>query len=623
MIETWKRRQSVLAWQWDSTGFQEDEPSRPEYLKHPKTKVLKGAFVDGAGFVQISSVEALASRINHRVHDALGLPPEPEPLTRAEEGSPAEEDTALTALVFPDGDHIARVTVSFAFTISVIAAVAVGALFTLAYKIVLVNTYGQWGNYLGSLISVVFIAVMDIIWAQLAVVLNNWEMYRTDSLWYGGLVYKSFLFRFINKNATPFYIAFVQGLQLELFSLGTRDTCPNDDCLRALSDYLLVAVVFSEVSRNLLTLVPLVIDNLKARHASKASTDAAAGSEPRVKRDSQKLMAAGPLATEDSDEDSNAVERIEAELMKTEYPGTFNEVCALRDAGHLHLPRAVSLVRRKPGAQPPGLTRHILPMCCAYICRSQMLEMMVQFGYVTMFAVGFPVAPFFVQLNNMIERKTDALKTLKMRRPRYRGAQDIGSWQYVLEFLTVISVMTNMLILYFSSKVTREVLGRNLSLSNVLLVTVVVEHILFAIKLGLSAGIPDVPRWVERARARQVLRRRAETSDSEQKKNKGVRLAKQGLWIPRAASHSVHVASRAALASLRFTLCTAHFLLPAVAGLHRACRQDCEHEGQRRRRRYFANGLMGERVKHAMRVTCAGHDYLLPNSEAKQYKVSG
>ena len=202
-----------------------------------------------------------------------------------------------------------------------------------------------------------------------------------------------------------------------------------------------------------------------------------------------------------------------------------------------------------------------------------MLELSVQFGYVVMFAVGFPIAPFFVQLNNMVERKTDALKTLKMRRPRYRGATGIGSWLNVLEFLTVFSVVTNMLILFFSSSVTRDALGNTFSLTNVLLIVVFVEHLLFALKLGIAIGIDDVPRWVERARTRQSLRHRTESERSENERNKSARA--------HGAYANAGPARRIRQRRPRMT----HRARARAATRRRACRPDSGHVLFRRRRR--------------------------------------
>ena len=44
------------------------------------------------------------------------------------------------------------------------------------------------------------------------------------------------------------------------------------------------------------------------------------------------------------------------------------------------------------------------------------LEMVVQYGYVTMFAAALPVAPLLALLNNIFEANVDLTKMLKCRR---------------------------------------------------------------------------------------------------------------------------------------------------------------------------------------------------------------
>lgn len=79
-------------------------------------------------------------------------------------------------------------------------------------------------------------------------------------------------------------------------------------------------------------------------------------------------------------------------------------------------------------------------------------ELAIQFGYVTMFAAAFPIASFASLLNNIMEIRSDAFKILTgMQRPRYMGAEDIGSWQKVFETLGTLSVLTNVFIVGFTS----------------------------------------------------------------------------------------------------------------------------------------------------------------------------
>lgn len=63
-------------------------------------------------------------------------------------------------------------------------------------------------------------------------------------------------------------------------------------------------------------------------------------------------------------------------------------------------------------------------------------ELVIQYGYLVLFSVAFPVGALLCFVNNIIERRSDAIKVLRLgRRPPYRGAEDIGTWQPIVEFL--------------------------------------------------------------------------------------------------------------------------------------------------------------------------------------------
>lgn len=71
-------------------------------------------------------------------------------------------------------------------------------------------------------------------------------------------------------------------------------------------------------------------------------------------------------------------------------------------------------------------------------------ELAVQFGYITLFVVAFPLAPLLALANNYVETRSDAFKLLtQMQRPVPRGAEDIGAWQGVFTTISCIAVVTN------------------------------------------------------------------------------------------------------------------------------------------------------------------------------------
>lgn len=120
-------------------------------------------------------------------------------------------------------------------------------------------------------------------------------------------------------------------------------------------------------------------------------------------------------------------------------------------------------------------------------------EMIIQFGYVTLFVVGFPLAPALALLNNYFEIRIDAHKLVNAtRRPDPRGAQDIGTWGTIIEIMSAISVVTNVALVCFTSKRTTEALSEY----DRLWLFVGVEHGLIMLKYGLMAVVDDEPRDV-------------------------------------------------------------------------------------------------------------------------------
>nr|XP_050852296.1 anoctamin-1 isoform X4 [Vespula vulgaris] len=80
------------------------------------------------------------------------------------------------------------------------------------------------------------------------------------------------------------------------------------------------------------------------------------------------------------------------------------------------------------------------------------LEMVLQYGFVTIFVAAFPLAPFFALLNNVLEMRLDAKKLLVMfRRPVGQRVTDIGIWYRILDSISKISVITNGFIIAFTS----------------------------------------------------------------------------------------------------------------------------------------------------------------------------
>ncbi|KAM6408234.1 anoctamin-5 isoform 3-T3 [Rhynochetos jubatus] len=80
------------------------------------------------------------------------------------------------------------------------------------------------------------------------------------------------------------------------------------------------------------------------------------------------------------------------------------------------------------------------------------LEMVIQFGFITLFVASFPLAPLLALMNNILEIRVDSWKlTTQYRRPVAAKAHSIGVWQEILNAMAILSVVTNAFIVAFTS----------------------------------------------------------------------------------------------------------------------------------------------------------------------------
>eukprot|EP01119_Soliformovum_irregulare_P010297 TRINITY_DN2524_c0_g1_i1.p1 TRINITY_DN2524_c0_g1~~TRINITY_DN2524_c0_g1_i1.p1 ORF type:complete len:732 (-),score=157.04 TRINITY_DN2524_c0_g1_i1:18-2213(-) len=129
-------------------------------------------------------------------------------------------------------------------------------------------------------------------------------------------------------------------------------------------------------------------------------------------------------------------------------------------------------------------------------------ELVIQFGFLMLFAAAFPLAPAMALLNNFIEIRTDALKLLvEFNRPSYRGCNGIGVWYDIMEFIGVIGVLTNCLLITLTHRTLQDLFQNDMIL--VIIVALGLEHFLLFLKFLVSILIPDQPASVRAAKAKQ------------------------------------------------------------------------------------------------------------------------
>lgn len=89
------------------------------------------------------------------------------------------------------------------------------------------------------------------------------------------------------------------------------------------------------------------------------------------------------------------------------------------------------------------------------------LEMVLQFGFITIFVAAFPLAPVFALVNNAFEVRLDARKLVtSYRRPVGQRVPDIGIWYPILNSISRFAVLTNAIIIAFTSNTIPRLIYR-------------------------------------------------------------------------------------------------------------------------------------------------------------------
>ncbi|XP_059187790.1 anoctamin-7 [Centropristis striata] len=252
----------------------------------------------------------------------------------------------------------------------------------------------------GSVLNLLVILMLSKVYTSLAHVLTRWEMHRTQSKYEDMFILKVFIFQFVNFYSSPVYIAFFKGRFIgypgkyeTLFGIRNED-CGAGGCLIDLAQELLVIMVGKQLINNAQEfLIPKMKSWWQKRKLSPQQKEAKIeeGEEAQMKVKGDQEEEVSPW---------------EADYQLLLCEGLFSEY----------------------------------------------LEMVIQFGFVTIFVAACPLAPLFALINNWVEIRLDAQKFVsEYRRPVGERAQDIGIWFPIMQFITNVAVFGNAFLIAFTS----------------------------------------------------------------------------------------------------------------------------------------------------------------------------
>jgi anoctamin-10 len=154
------------------------------------------------------------------------------------------------------------------------------------------------------------------------------------------------------------------------------------------------------------------------------------------------------------------------------------------------------------------------------------LEIIIQYGYVTLFASAMPLAPVVSLLTNIVEMNSDLFKLKYVcARPLAVRAAGVGMWRAVIDCMCITAVLTNCLLFALSSEQLMQWLPGlffrdNSSINSTsgstdgehnfregygrigMSMCFGLEHILLVIVCGIWSCIPETPAHVRDAVAK-------------------------------------------------------------------------------------------------------------------------
>ena len=148
-----------------------------------------------------------------------------------------------------------------------------------------------------------------------------------------------------------------------------------------------------------------------------------------------------------------------------------------------------------------------------YDASDDLREMVVQFGYLVLFSVVWPLTPVSFLINNWIELRSDAAKIcFEMQRPTPFRADSIGPWIDSLGFLAWMGSITGAALVYLFSN---DGLGPDGTPANIkgwaLLLTIFFsEHIYLVVRLCVRVAVSkmDSPGMQKERAERFMVRKR-------------------------------------------------------------------------------------------------------------------
>jgi len=366
--------------------------------------------------------------------------------------------TGETILFFPASKRLYRQLLQVPFALG--SALALGTLIVVCYgiEIFISEVYDGPGKsiliYLPTVLLSTLVPTITTFLTGIAEKLTDYENYETQDAYDKAMVSKAFVLNFITSYLgivmTAFvYVPFATILvpYLDIFGLTVKPVMEHEEQLgtphstafkinpnRLRDQMIYFAVTAQIVNFAMETVVPLLMQRGTSKYK-----------EMKTSRAEKKGGAAPSISANDHPEEKEFLARVREEAS--------------------------------------------LPV---YDVTADLREMCIQFGYLSLFSVIWPLTPVSYLINNWIELRGDTFKlTMECKRPNPQRADTIGPWLDRLEFLVWLGSVTTAALVYMFSNDGLGPDGRPTAIKAwaLLLSIFLSEHIYLIVRFGIRTAI--------------------------------------------------------------------------------------------------------------------------------------
>lgn len=289
---------------------------------------------------------------------------------------------------------------------------------------------------------------------QVAKALNDYENHRSDTAYEDNLIAKTFIFSFVNAYASFFYTAFIRRVQANepgaaqpppADSRPRLFDCSEANCMRDLQTQLSTVFLTRVLISNLqAVLVPYYFWVRQRR-----------GREEKERRKKRQQDAEAERRRSDAAGEPPLVEltprrgsRLVAGERKDE-----DAAAAAVESGGFDEDAAVDKAEADPqGELSPVEAQFRLDEYHVLLGPFRdYAELVVILGFAILFVGAFPLAPLMALVNAYVQIRVDAWRiAIRSRRPWPNGAEDIGTWNAILDAISYLAVFINGLIISYT-----------------------------------------------------------------------------------------------------------------------------------------------------------------------------